>query len=90
MGAPSLEEANQTAAVQQAANSDQYLDACHIVKTGADRNGVQLSKRAVKAIQAELTDRQVDCAIYGSTIAEGRGTAQSSSELSSPSFSFQQ
>jgi phage-related protein len=91
MGAPSLEEANQTAAPQQAANSEQYADACHIVETGADRNGQRLPKRAVMAIRAELATRQVDCEAYRSpTIAKGRTAPQSPTESSTPSFSFQQ
>jgi starvation-inducible outer membrane lipoprotein len=66
MSAPTLETAQQTTAPQQAANSQEYSDACAIVATGADRNGQRLPKRAVKAIKAELASRQVDCSAYGS------------------------
>jgi hypothetical protein len=60
--APSLESSRQSeAATQRVESSDQYIDACLISLTGANRNGQQLSQTVVKAIQAELSDRQVDC-----------------------------
>jgi hypothetical protein len=39
----------------------EIADACHIATTGADRHGVPLPKDALKAIRAELKDKNVDC-----------------------------
>jgi hypothetical protein len=60
MTSPTLEGSHQAATPQQVA-VERYYDACLIALTGADRNGQQLSEGAVKGIQAELSDRQVDC-----------------------------
>lgn len=42
-------------------DSPEIADACHIATTGADRHGVPLPKDALKAIRAELKDKNVDC-----------------------------
>jgi hypothetical protein len=58
-GATSL-EAEQTKS-QLSPDNPEIADACHIATTGADRHGVPLPKEALKAIRAELKDKNVDC-----------------------------
>jgi hypothetical protein len=53
-------EAEQTKG-QISSDNPEIADACHIATTGADRQGVPLPKDALKAIRAELKDKNVDC-----------------------------
>jgi hypothetical protein len=56
---PSL-DAEQTKG-HPSSNSPEFVEACLIAKTGADRHGVPLPKEALKAIRAELEYKKVDC-----------------------------
>jgi hypothetical protein len=53
-------EAEQTKG-QLSPDNPEMADACHIATTGADRHGVPLPKDALKAIRAELKDKNIDC-----------------------------
>jgi hypothetical protein len=89
VSAPSLLDQNQTAAHPEPERAERYADACLISMTGAARSGQQLSKRAVKAIQAELADRQVDCGgPITAAIPVGRAPDRSEMPFAMQSLSF--
>jgi hypothetical protein len=91
VSAPSLLDQNQTTARPEPEPAERYADACLISMTGTARNGQQLSKRAVKAIQAELADRQVDCgAPITAAIPVGRAPDRSEMQFVMPSLSIRE
>lgn len=92
MTVPSVEGSHQTPTPQYVA-TEQYHDACLIALTGADRIGQQLTERAVKGIQAELSDRHVECGgPFTATIPTGQALEDDPTpgQFALPSFSFQE
>jgi hypothetical protein len=88
VSAPSLDSAQQSTSTEATASKEQYVDACAITTTGADRNGQRFPKEVIRAIKTELDRQQVDCDAYASPTIANNGTQAPTA--SAPSLSFQE